>query len=45
MIIQVKIAYVEGWVMLNLMNEIFGFNGWSSKIMDTTVDFVKNTNM
>lgn len=26
--------------MLNLANDIFGFNGWSSSIVDTTVDFV-----
>ncbi|KAL1916077.1 uncharacterized protein VTP21DRAFT_6081 [Calcarisporiella thermophila] len=35
-----KITYIEGWKTINLANEIFGFNGWSSSIIDITVDFV-----
>lgn len=26
--------------MINLANEVFGFNGWSSRIMSLTTDFV-----
>lgn len=33
-------TYIEGKTAINLANEIFGFNGWSSDIKDTTVDFV-----
>jgi len=35
-----KINYLEGWKATHLANEIFGFNGWSNRIMDTTVDYV-----
>ena len=34
------LSYIEGWRALNLANEIFGFNGWSSNIISLTVDFV-----
>ncbi|TPX64918.1 hypothetical protein SpCBS45565_g05558 [Spizellomyces sp. 'palustris'] len=35
-----KVSYLEGWKATQLANEIFGFNGWSSTLVDTTVDFV-----
>ncbi|CAK7894625.1 DNA repair and recombination protein Rad52p [[Candida] anglica] len=34
-----KVSYIEGWKALNLANEIFGFNGWSSELISTQVDF------
>ncbi|KJA25503.1 hypothetical protein HYPSUDRAFT_213859 [Hypholoma sublateritium FD-334 SS-4] len=34
-----KLTYVEGWKIINLANEVFGFNGWSSSIVTMTVDF------
>ncbi|KAG7191867.1 DNA repair protein rad52 [Scheffersomyces spartinae] len=34
-----KVAYIEGWRALNLANEIFGFNGWSSELVSTQVDY------
>ncbi|KAI9023996.1 hypothetical protein DFJ74DRAFT_605718 [Hyaloraphidium curvatum] len=34
-----KLSYVEGWKVVNLANEIFGFDGWSSHIVGTTVDY------
>ena len=34
-----KLTYVEGWKIINLANEVFGFNGWSSSIVSMTVDF------
>ena len=35
-----KIPYLEGFKAVNLANEVFGFNGWSSTVKETTVDFV-----
>lgn len=35
-----KLTYVEGWKVINIANEIFGFNGWSHSIVDQTVDFM-----
>ena len=32
-----KLAYVEGWKLVNLANEMFGFNGWSHSIENQTV--------
>ena len=37
---QGTVAYLEGWKAINLANEVFGFNGWSSEILNITVDFV-----
>ncbi|KAG8999461.1 DNA repair protein rad52 [Tulasnella sp. JGI-2019a] len=35
-----KLTYIEGWKAINLANEVFGFNGWSSSIQSLTVDFI-----
>ncbi|SMN17835.1 similar to Saccharomyces cerevisiae YML032C RAD52 Protein that stimulates strand exchange by facilitating Rad51p binding to single-stranded DNA [Maudiozyma saulgeensis] len=35
-----KIAYVEGWKVINLANQIFGYNGWSTDVKSVTVDFL-----
>lgn len=35
-----KLTYAEGWKIINLANEVFGFNGWSSSVVSMTVDFV-----
>ncbi|KAF9239837.1 hypothetical protein BU15DRAFT_46348 [Melanogaster broomeanus] len=35
-----KLIYAEGWKIINLANEVFGFNGWSSSIVSITTDFV-----
>ena len=32
-----KLTYAEGWKLINLANEVFGFNGWSSSISSMTV--------
>jgi len=34
------LSYAEGWRVLNLANNIFGFNGWSSQILSFTTDFI-----
>lgn len=35
-----KLTYAEGWKIINLANEVFGFNGWSSSITSIAVDYV-----
>ncbi|OAX33186.1 hypothetical protein K503DRAFT_851969 [Rhizopogon vinicolor AM-OR11-026] len=35
-----KLTYAEGWKIINLANEVFGFNGWSSSIVNMTVDYM-----
>lgn len=35
-----KLTYAEGWKLINLANEIFGFNGWSSTLVSLSVDFI-----
>lgn len=35
-----KLTYAEGWKIINLANEVFGFNGWSSSIVSVATDFV-----
>ncbi|KDQ09035.1 hypothetical protein BOTBODRAFT_117729 [Botryobasidium botryosum FD-172 SS1] len=35
-----KLTYAEGWKIINLANEVFGFNGWSSSIVSLTVDYM-----
>ncbi|KAI9291837.1 hypothetical protein K502DRAFT_112767 [Neoconidiobolus thromboides FSU 785] len=35
-----RVAYLEGWKSIEIANEIFGFNGWSSEIKDFVVDFL-----
>jgi DNA repair and recombination protein RAD52 len=34
-----KLTYAEGWKIINLANEVFGFNGWSTNIVSLTTDF------
>jgi DNA repair and recombination protein RAD52 len=34
-----KLTYAEGWKVINLANEIFGFNGWCSNVINVTTDF------
>lgn len=35
-----KLTYIEGWKVINLANEVFGFNGWSSSVVNLTTDFI-----
>ncbi|KAK3608085.1 hypothetical protein CHS0354_004739 [Potamilus streckersoni] len=39
-----KLAYIEGWRLINLANETFGFNGWSHTVTHQTIDFVDQYN-
>jgi len=36
-----KFVYVESWKAIELANSIFGFDGWSSQIVDITPDFIE----
>ncbi|XP_062615867.1 uncharacterized protein LOC134277555 [Saccostrea cucullata] len=38
-----RLAYIEGWRLINLANELFGFNGWSHSVSQQTVDFVDHS--
>ncbi|KAK9453023.1 hypothetical protein V1511DRAFT_506288 [Dipodascopsis uninucleata] len=35
------VFYIEGWKAINLANEVFGFNGWSSEIKNVQVDYLE----
>ncbi|KIY47888.1 Rad52/22 double-strand break repair protein [Fistulina hepatica ATCC 64428] len=35
-----KLTYVEGWKIINIANEVFGFNGWSTSITSLTTDYI-----
>ncbi|QLL30781.1 hypothetical protein HG536_0A05960 [Torulaspora globosa] len=35
-----RVAYIEGWRAINLANQIFGYNGWSTEVKSVTVDFL-----
>ncbi|XP_070192883.1 DNA repair protein RAD52 homolog isoform X2 [Littorina saxatilis] len=39
-----KLAYIEGWRLIAVANETFGFNGWSHSVSQQTVDFVDHIN-
>ena len=36
-----KLTYVEGWKIIELANEVFGFNGWCSTVTKIETDFVE----
>lgn len=36
----VRLTYVEGWKIIELANNIFGFDGWSSEIRSLTEEYV-----
>ncbi|KAI8854675.1 hypothetical protein BC829DRAFT_438974 [Chytridium lagenaria] len=35
-----KLTYLEGYRAISLAHEIFGFDGWSHSILETSVDYV-----
>lgn len=35
-----RVAYIEGWRVINLANQIFGYNGWSTEVKSVTIDFL-----
>ncbi|KAJ2557716.1 DNA repair protein rad52 [Coemansia sp. RSA 1933] len=36
----VRLSYIEGWRIISIANEVFGFNGWRSSIQNLTIDYV-----
>ncbi|KAJ1515217.1 DNA repair protein rad52 [Coelomomyces lativittatus] len=34
-----NVMYLEGWKAIEIANEIFGYNGWSSQIVNQVIDF------
>lgn len=34
-----RVSYLEGWKAINLANDAFGFNGWSSEVRNITIDY------
>ncbi|CCK68783.1 recombinase RAD52 KNAG_0B03410 [Huiozyma naganishii CBS 8797] len=35
-----RVAYIEGWRAINLANQIFGYNGWSTEVKNVIIDFL-----
>ncbi len=35
-----KLTYIEGWKLVDLANEVFGFNGWATTIQKLEIDFL-----
>jgi DNA repair and recombination protein RAD52 len=35
-----KVHYIETWKAIEQTNRLFGFNGWSSRIMEINLDFI-----
>ncbi|KAL0477108.1 DNA repair and recombination protein RAD52 [Acrasis kona] len=35
------VYYIETWRAIEIANQTFGFNGWSSRIMETTTDYLE----
>ena len=38
------LPYVEGHEVINLMNEMFGWDGWNSKVVSSTIDYAEASN-
>lgn len=39
-----KLAYIEGWRLVSLANEVFGFNGWSHSVTQQIIGTVVSIN-
>lgn len=37
-----RVEYLQSEKVINLANEVFGFNGWSSSVKDINIDFVSS---
>lgn len=38
-----RLTYIEGWRVIHDANQIFGFNGWSSQIVQIDVRYIEET--
>lgn len=36
---KMMIPYIEGWTVISLANQIFGYDGWSSQIIKMEIDY------
>jgi DNA repair and recombination protein RAD52 len=36
-----KLAYIEGHRLITLANEVFGFDGWSTRVISRHIDFIE----
>lgn len=36
---RMTVPYIEGWKVIRIANEIFGYNGWNSEIKNLSVDY------
>jgi len=39
-----QVVYIEGWKVVDIANNIFGFNGWSHSVTNSSVDFIDHFN-
>ncbi|MCJ1319084.1 DNA repair protein rad52 [Xylographa vitiligo] len=39
-----KLAYMEGHEVISRLNDVFGWNGWNSRVMSQTIDFQETGN-
>jgi recombination DNA repair RAD52 pathway protein len=39
------VSYLETWKAIELANQILGYNGWSSSIVEITQDYVSVTKL
>ncbi|KAI8322510.1 hypothetical protein GQ54DRAFT_145647 [Martensiomyces pterosporus] len=39
-----SLSYIEGWRVISIANQIFGFNGWRSSIQNFSIDFMDVNN-
>jgi DNA repair and recombination protein RAD52 len=35
-----QVAYLEGWTVIEMANEIFGYDGWSSEVKKMDADYI-----
>lgn len=40
----IRVPYLEGWKVINLANEVFGFDGWTSEVMSQSMDYLDEVN-
>ena len=37
-----RVAFVETWKLISIANELFGFNGWSTRVTSQTIGKQRN---
>ncbi|KAJ2680274.1 DNA repair protein rad52 [Coemansia spiralis] len=36
----IRLSYIEGWRIISIANQVFGFNGWRSSIQNLSIDYI-----